>query len=63
MSSFRFLDHVKNEESPLPLIGNQHAFFSDDLEPCPVTEIADLIRDSYEVDIKVKALLNVWSKC
>ncbi|XP_066475911.1 TBC1 domain family member 8 isoform X2 [Tiliqua scincoides] len=44
----RFLDHVKNEESPLPLIGNQHAFFSDDLEPCPVTEIADLIRDSYE---------------
>ncbi|KAJ7319711.1 hypothetical protein JRQ81_019222 [Phrynocephalus forsythii] len=44
----RFLDHVKNEESPLPLIGNQHAFFSDDLEPCPTTEIADLIRDSYE---------------
>ncbi|XP_060089796.1 TBC1 domain family member 8 isoform X2 [Heteronotia binoei] len=44
----RFLDHVKNEESPLPLIGNQHAFFSDDLEPCPVTEIIDLIRDSYE---------------
>ncbi|CAI5772080.1 Hypothetical predicted protein [Podarcis lilfordi] len=44
----RFLDHVKNEESPLPLIGNQHAFFSDDIEPCPTTEIADLIRDSYE---------------
>ncbi|XP_053165742.1 TBC1 domain family member 8 isoform X2 [Hemicordylus capensis] len=44
----RFLDHVKNEESPLPLIGNQHAFFSDDLELCPITEIADLIRDSYE---------------
>ncbi|XP_061482825.1 TBC1 domain family member 8 isoform X2 [Rhineura floridana] len=44
----RFLDHVKNEESPLPLIGNQHAFFSDDMEPCPITEIADLIRDSYE---------------
>ncbi|XP_042312683.1 TBC1 domain family member 8 isoform X2 [Sceloporus undulatus] len=44
----RFLDHVKNEESPLPLIGNQHAFFSDDLEPCPTTEVADLIRDSYE---------------
>uniref|UniRef100_A0ACB8FIA5 TBC1 domain member 8 n=1 Tax=Sphaerodactylus townsendi TaxID=933632 RepID=A0ACB8FIA5_9SAUR len=44
----RFLDHVKNEESPLPLIGNQHAFFSDDLEPCPTTEITDLIRDSYE---------------
>ncbi|EMP27157.1 TBC1 domain family member 8 [Chelonia mydas] len=44
----RFLDHVKNEESPLPPIGNHHAFFSDDQEPCPVTEIADLIRDSYE---------------
>ncbi|XP_063161026.1 TBC1 domain family member 8 isoform X2 [Candoia aspera] len=44
----RFLDHVKNEESPLPLIGNQHAFFSDDMEPCPITEIADIIRDSYE---------------
>uniref|UniRef100_A0A8C5WXL8 TBC1 domain family member 8 n=2 Tax=Laticauda laticaudata TaxID=8630 RepID=A0A8C5WXL8_LATLA len=44
----RFLDHVKNEESPLPPIGNQHAFFSDDMEPCPTTEIADLIRDSYE---------------
>lgn len=49
---FRFLDHVKNEESPLPLIGNQHAFFSDDIEPCPTTEIADLIRDSYEVTVK-----------
>ncbi|XP_070607114.1 TBC1 domain family member 8 isoform X2 [Erythrolamprus reginae] len=44
----RFLDHVKNEESPLPPIGNQHAFFSEDMEPCPITEIADLIRDSYE---------------
>ncbi|XP_074847687.1 TBC1 domain family member 8 isoform X2 [Carettochelys insculpta] len=44
----RFLDHVKNEESPLPPIGNHHAFFSDDQEPCPVTEIADIIRDSYE---------------
>uniref|UniRef100_A0A6J0UPR4 TBC1 domain family member 8 isoform X3 n=1 Tax=Pogona vitticeps TaxID=103695 RepID=A0A6J0UPR4_9SAUR len=44
----RFLDNVKNEESPLPLIGNQHAFFSDDMEPCPTTEIADLIRDSFE---------------
>ncbi|XP_065279748.1 TBC1 domain family member 8 [Emys orbicularis] len=44
----RFLDHVQNEESPLPPIGNHHAFFSDDQEPCPVTEIADLIRDSYE---------------
>ncbi|XP_050777691.1 TBC1 domain family member 8 isoform X3 [Gopherus flavomarginatus] len=44
----RFFDHVQNEESPLPPIGNHHAFFSDDQEPCPVTEIADLIRDSYE---------------
>uniref|UniRef100_A0A8D2JI44 TBC1 domain family member 8 n=1 Tax=Varanus komodoensis TaxID=61221 RepID=A0A8D2JI44_VARKO len=44
----RYLDHVKNEESPLPLIGNQHAFFSEEMEPCPITEIADLIRDSYE---------------
>nr|XP_006133249.1 TBC1 domain family member 8 isoform X1 [Pelodiscus sinensis] len=44
----RFLDHVKNEESPLPPISNQHAFFSDEQEPCPVTEIADLIHDSYE---------------
>lgn len=33
----------------MPPIGNQHAFFSDDMEPCPITEIADLIRDSYEV--------------
>ncbi|XP_051840700.1 TBC1 domain family member 8 isoform X1 [Antechinus flavipes] len=44
----RFLDHVKNEESPGPPIGNHHAFFSDDQEPYPVTDIADLIRDSYE---------------
>ncbi|XP_030426044.1 TBC1 domain family member 8 isoform X4 [Gopherus evgoodei] len=44
----RFFDHIQNEESPLPPIGNHHAFFSDDQEPCPVTEIADLIRDSYE---------------
>uniref|UniRef100_A0A8C8SB92 TBC1 domain family member 8 n=1 Tax=Pelusios castaneus TaxID=367368 RepID=A0A8C8SB92_9SAUR len=44
----KFLDHVKNEESPLPPIGNHQAFFSDDQEPCQVTEIADLIRDSYE---------------
>lgn len=46
---FRFLEHVKNEESPLPPIGNHHAFFSDDQEPSPVTEIANLIHDSYEV--------------
>uniref|UniRef100_A0A8D0H8E9 TBC1 domain family member 9 n=1 Tax=Sphenodon punctatus TaxID=8508 RepID=A0A8D0H8E9_SPHPU len=44
----RFLDHVRNEESPLPPIGNQHAFFSDDPEPYPIMEIADLLRDSYE---------------
>ncbi|KAF4799957.1 TBC1 domain family member 8 [Turdus rufiventris] len=44
----RFLEHVKNEESPLPPIGNHHAFFSDDQEPSPVTEIANLIHDSYE---------------
>ncbi|EDL99196.1 rCG22278 [Rattus norvegicus] len=44
----RFLDHIKNEDSPGPPIGSHHAFFSDDQEPCPVTDIADLIRDSYE---------------
>ncbi|XP_049712271.1 TBC1 domain family member 8 isoform X1 [Elephas maximus indicus] len=44
----RFLDHIKNEESPGPSAGSHHAFFSDDQEPCPVTDIADLIRDSYE---------------
>lgn len=44
----RFLDHIKNEDSPGPRIGSHHAFFSDDQEPSPVTDIADLIRDSYE---------------
>ncbi|KAM9572848.1 TBC1 domain family member 8-like [Guaruba guarouba] len=44
----RFFEHVKNEESPLPPIGNHHAFFSNDQEPSPVTEIANLIHDSYE---------------
>uniref|UniRef100_A0A8C0W239 TBC1 domain family member 8 n=1 Tax=Castor canadensis TaxID=51338 RepID=A0A8C0W239_CASCN len=44
----RFLDHIKNEDSPRPPIGSHHAFFSDDQEPYPVTDIADLIRDSYE---------------
>ncbi|XP_006887861.1 PREDICTED: TBC1 domain family member 8 isoform X2 [Elephantulus edwardii] len=44
----RFLDHIKNEESPGPAVGSYHAFFSDDQEPPPVTDIADLIRDSYE---------------
>ncbi|XP_062934180.1 TBC1 domain family member 8 isoform X2 [Cynocephalus volans] len=44
----RFLDHIKNEESPGPTGGSHHAFFSDDQEPYPVTDIADLIRDSYE---------------
>ena len=45
----RFLAHIKNEDSPGPPIGSHHAFFSDDQEPHPVTDIADLIRDSYEV--------------
>ncbi|TKC34454.1 hypothetical protein EI555_005995, partial [Monodon monoceros] len=44
----RFLDHIKNEDSPGPPLGSHHAFFSDDQEPCPMTDIADLIRDSYE---------------
>lgn len=45
----RFLDHVRNEDSPGPPIGSHHAFFSDeDLPSHPVTDIADLIRDSYE---------------
>lgn len=45
----RFLDHIKNEDSPGPPVGSHHAFFSDDQEPYPGTDIADLIRDSYEV--------------
>uniref|UniRef100_A0A8C0I151 TBC1 domain family member 8 n=1 Tax=Balaenoptera musculus TaxID=9771 RepID=A0A8C0I151_BALMU len=44
----RFLDHIKSEDSPGPRLGSHHAFFSDGQEPCPVTDIADLIRDSYE---------------
>ncbi|MBV97613.1 TBC1 domain family member 8, partial [Eschrichtius robustus] len=44
----RFLDHIKSEDSPGPRPGSHHAFFSDGQEPCPVTDIADLIRDSYE---------------
>ncbi|XP_053445906.1 TBC1 domain family member 8 isoform X2 [Nycticebus coucang] len=44
----RFLDHIKNEESPGLPVGSHHAFFSDDQEPFPVTDIADLIRDAYE---------------
>ncbi|XP_048078586.2 TBC1 domain family member 8 isoform X6 [Ursus arctos] len=44
----RFLDHIKNEDSPGPPVGSHHAFFSDDQEPYPGTDIADLIRDSYE---------------
>ncbi|XP_016012745.1 TBC1 domain family member 8 isoform X3 [Rousettus aegyptiacus] len=47
----RFLDHIKNEDSPGPPVGSHHAFFSDDQEPYPMTDIADLIRDSYEVII------------
>lgn len=48
-SVLRFLDHIKNEDSPGPPVGSHHAFFSDDQEPYPGTDIADLIRDSYEV--------------
>lgn len=44
----RFLDHVKNEDSPGAPAGSHHAFFSDDQEPYPITDIADLLRDSYE---------------
>ncbi|XP_066863188.1 TBC1 domain family member 8 isoform X3 [Kogia breviceps] len=44
----RFLDRIKNEDSPGPPLSSHHAFFSDDQEPCPMTDIADLIRDSYE---------------
>nr|XP_023438363.2 TBC1 domain family member 8 isoform X2 [Dasypus novemcinctus] len=44
----RFLDHIRNEESPGPPVGGHHAFSSDDREPCPGTDIADLIRDAYE---------------
>lgn len=44
----RFLDHIKNEDSPGPPTGSHHTFFSDGQEPYPVTDIADLIRDSYE---------------
>ncbi|XP_053779676.1 TBC1 domain family member 8 isoform X3 [Desmodus rotundus] len=44
----RFLDHIKNEDSPGPTVGSHHTFFSDDQEPYPVTDIVDLIRDSYE---------------
>uniref|UniRef100_G1NY14 Rab-GAP TBC domain-containing protein n=1 Tax=Myotis lucifugus TaxID=59463 RepID=G1NY14_MYOLU len=44
----RFLDHIKNEDSPGPPMGSHHAFVSEDQEPPPVTDIGDLIRDSYE---------------
>ncbi|EHB12739.1 TBC1 domain family member 8 [Heterocephalus glaber] len=44
----RFLDHIKSEDSLGPSISSHHAFFSDDQEAYPVTDIADLIRDSYE---------------
>ncbi|XP_054434002.1 TBC1 domain family member 8 isoform X2 [Pteronotus mesoamericanus] len=45
----RFLDHIKNEDSPGPPVGSyHHTFFSDNQESYPVTDIADLIRDSYE---------------
>ncbi|XP_068124360.1 TBC1 domain family member 8 isoform X2 [Hyperolius riggenbachi] len=44
----RFLEHVRNEESPLPKTGNWHHFVNNEQEDYPITEIADLIRDSYE---------------
>ncbi|KAM8975263.1 TBC1 domain family member 8 [Pelodytes ibericus] len=44
----RFLEHVRNEESPLPLIGNLHCLLNNKQEAYPFTDIADLIRDSYE---------------
>ncbi|XP_023573091.1 TBC1 domain family member 8 isoform X4 [Octodon degus] len=44
----RFLDHIKNEDSPGPPVSSHHAFFSDDQEPYAATDIADLIRDAYE---------------
>uniref|UniRef100_A0A8C5MDQ0 TBC1 domain family member 8 n=1 Tax=Leptobrachium leishanense TaxID=445787 RepID=A0A8C5MDQ0_9ANUR len=44
----RFLEHVRNEDSPLPPIGNVHSLINNDQEAYPFTEIADLIRDSYE---------------
>ncbi|XP_051882548.1 TBC1 domain family member 8 isoform X2 [Pristis pectinata] len=43
----RFLDHIRNTESPLPQIAQQHVS-SDDKEPVQQMEISDLIRDSYE---------------
>ncbi|PIN97092.1 hypothetical protein AB205_0138240 [Aquarana catesbeiana] len=44
----RFLEHVRNQESPLPQIGNWHSVLNNEQEAYPITEIADLIRDSYE---------------
>ncbi|KAG8587023.1 hypothetical protein GDO81_005541 [Engystomops pustulosus] len=44
----RFLEHVRNEESPLPHTGNLHSLLNNEQELYPVTDIADLIRDSYE---------------
>ncbi|XP_040280960.1 TBC1 domain family member 8 isoform X1 [Bufo bufo] len=44
----RFLEHVRNEDSPLPQTENLHSLLNNDQEPYPVTDIADLIRDSYE---------------
>ncbi|XP_076990013.1 TBC1 domain family member 8 isoform X3 [Tamandua tetradactyla] len=43
----RFLDHIKNEESPGPPVSSHHTL-SDDQEPCPAANISDLIRDAYE---------------
>ncbi|KAM9320021.1 TBC1 domain family member 8 [Gastrophryne carolinensis] len=44
----RFLEHVRSEESPLPPTGNWHSLLNNEQEAYPFTDIADLIRDSYE---------------
>nr|XP_033805315.1 TBC1 domain family member 8 isoform X2 [Geotrypetes seraphini] len=44
----RFLERIKNEEGSLSPIGNLQGL-SDDQEPYSLTDIADLIRDSYEI--------------
>ncbi|XP_045443253.1 TBC1 domain family member 8 isoform X2 [Pipistrellus kuhlii] len=44
----RFLDHIQSEDSPGLPADSHHAFLSDDQEPPQVTDIGDLIRDSYE---------------
>ncbi|CAJ0919883.1 unnamed protein product [Ranitomeya imitator] len=59
----RFLEHVKNEDSPLPQTGNVHSLLNNEQELYPVTDIADLIRDSYETSINYcpSADHDVWT--